>query len=260
MALALATRPRVLLLDEPLAGLAAAERERVGRLIKGISADLPVLLVEHDIDRVFALADAVTVMNDGEVLVDGTVEDARYSPRVQEVYIGSGAHALAETRAAERRAREHAAAARGRQHLLRQEPHPARRRASTCARTRSSPCSAATARASRRCSRPSSASRRPASGTITLGAARTLGAPRRRREIARARRRLRAAGPRPLRRHDGGARTWSSGASSGATARACIWDDDEDLRVLPAHQGALALARPTTCRAASSRWSRWRAR
>jgi branched-chain amino acid transport system ATP-binding protein len=95
MALALATRPRVLLLDEPLAGLAAAERERVGNLIKGISADLPVLLVEHDIDRVFALADAVTVMNDGEVLVDGTVDDARNSPRVQEVYIGAGSHALA---------------------------------------------------------------------------------------------------------------------------------------------------------------------
>ncbi len=95
MALALATKPRVLLLDEPLAGLAAAERERVGRLIKGISADLPVLLVEHDIDRVFALADAVTVMNDGEVLVDGNVADARDSPRVQEVYIGAGSHALA---------------------------------------------------------------------------------------------------------------------------------------------------------------------
>jgi len=96
MALALATRPRVLLLDEPLAGLAAAERERVGHLIKGISADLPVLLVEHDIDRVFALADAVTVMNDGEVLVDGSVADARGSPRVQAVYIGAGSHALAE--------------------------------------------------------------------------------------------------------------------------------------------------------------------
>jgi ABC-type branched-subunit amino acid transport system ATPase component/ABC-type branched-subunit amino acid transport system permease subunit len=96
MSLALATKPRVLLLDEPLAGLAAAERERVGRLIKGISADLPVLLVEHDIDRVFALADAITVMNNGEVLVDGTVADARDSPRVQEVYIGSGSHALAD--------------------------------------------------------------------------------------------------------------------------------------------------------------------
>jgi ABC-type branched-subunit amino acid transport system ATPase component/ABC-type branched-subunit amino acid transport system permease subunit len=95
MALALATRPRILLLDEPLAGLAAAERERVGRLIKQISIDMPVLLVEHDIDRVFQLADAVTVMNDGHVLVDGTVEDARSSPSVQEVYIGSGTHALA---------------------------------------------------------------------------------------------------------------------------------------------------------------------
>ncbi len=95
MSLALATRPRVLLLDEPLAGLAAAERDRVGRLIKGISKDLPVLLVEHDIDRVFALADAITVMNNGEVLVDGSVADARDSPKVQEVYIGTGSHALA---------------------------------------------------------------------------------------------------------------------------------------------------------------------
>jgi branched-chain amino acid transport system ATP-binding protein len=95
MALAVATKPRVLLLDEPLAGLAAAERDRVGALIKQVSADVPVLLVEHDIDRVFSLADAVTVMNEGEVLVDGTVADARNSPRVQEVYIGSGTHELA---------------------------------------------------------------------------------------------------------------------------------------------------------------------
>ncbi len=96
MSLALATSPRVLLLDEPLAGLAAAERERVGNLIKSISADIPVLLVEHDIDRVFQIADHVTVMNEGSVLIDGTVEDARSSAKVQEVYIGSGAHALAE--------------------------------------------------------------------------------------------------------------------------------------------------------------------
>ncbi len=96
MSLALATKPRVLLLDEPLAGLAAAERERVGNLIKRISADIPVLLVEHDIDRVFQIADAVTVMNDGQVLVDGTVADARNSRRVQEVYIGSGTHVLSE--------------------------------------------------------------------------------------------------------------------------------------------------------------------
>ena len=93
MGVALATAPRVLLLDEPLAGLAAAERERIGAIIKRISADLPVLLVEHDIDRVFQLADHVTVMNEGKVLLDGTVEDARASPKVQEVYIGSGATA-----------------------------------------------------------------------------------------------------------------------------------------------------------------------
>jgi len=95
MGLALAGAPRVLLLDEPLAGLAAKERERVGDLIKRISADVPVLLVEHDIDRVFALADRVTVMNEGKVLVDGTADNARESQAVREVYIGSGTAALA---------------------------------------------------------------------------------------------------------------------------------------------------------------------
>ena len=95
MGLALATRPRILLLDEPLAGLAAAERGRVGDLIKTLSADIPVLLVEHDIDRVFRMADRVTVMADGEVLVDGTVSDARDDARVQAVYLGSGTSAIA---------------------------------------------------------------------------------------------------------------------------------------------------------------------
>jgi branched-chain amino acid transport system ATP-binding protein/branched-chain amino acid transport system permease protein len=95
MGVALATAPRVLLLDEPLAGLAAAERERIGTIIKRISSDVPVLLVEHDIDRVFQLADQVTVMNEGRVLLDGTVEAARTSPEVQQVYIGSGATQVA---------------------------------------------------------------------------------------------------------------------------------------------------------------------
>ncbi|MCD6072434.1 MAG: transporter, partial [Microvirga sp.] len=67
----------------------------IGDIIKRISADVPMLLVEHDIDRVFQIADAVTVMNAGQVLVDGTVEDARTSPKVQEIYIGSGAATVA---------------------------------------------------------------------------------------------------------------------------------------------------------------------
>jgi branched-chain amino acid transport system ATP-binding protein len=94
MGLAMATQPRILLLDEPLAGLAVAERERIAKLIKTISAEIPILLVEHDIDRVFRIADHVTVMNDGAVLVDGTVEDARNNDKVREVYIGSGTAAI----------------------------------------------------------------------------------------------------------------------------------------------------------------------
>jgi branched-chain amino acid transport system ATP-binding protein len=95
LGVALATRPRILLLDEPLAGLAASERQRVATLVKTISAEIPVLFVEHDIDRVFQIADHVTVMNEGKVLVDGTVEDARRDAKVGEVYIGSGSAALA---------------------------------------------------------------------------------------------------------------------------------------------------------------------
>ena len=95
MGLALATRPQILLLDEPLAGLAVAERERIASLVKTISSEIPVLLVEHDIDRVFQIADHVTVMNDGAVLVDGSVEDARNNEKVREIYIGSGASAVA---------------------------------------------------------------------------------------------------------------------------------------------------------------------
>lgn len=86
---------KVLLLDEPLAGLAVAERERIAKLIKMLSREIPVLLVEHDIDRVFQIADHVTVMNDGHVLVDGTVEEARSNEKVREIYIGSGAAAVA---------------------------------------------------------------------------------------------------------------------------------------------------------------------
>jgi len=91
MGIALASRPQVLLLDEPLAGLAAAERERVANLVKSIAASIPVLIVEHDIDRVLGFSHRVTVMNQGEVLMSGTPGEVRGDRRVQEVYTGTGA-------------------------------------------------------------------------------------------------------------------------------------------------------------------------
>jgi ABC-type branched-subunit amino acid transport system ATPase component/ABC-type branched-subunit amino acid transport system permease subunit len=90
LGIALGSKPQVLLLDEPLAGLAAAERERVSNLIKSIAASIPVLIVEHDIDRVLGFSRRVTVMNQGEVLMTGTPEEVRGDRRVQEIYTGTG--------------------------------------------------------------------------------------------------------------------------------------------------------------------------
>jgi branched-chain amino acid transport system ATP-binding protein len=90
LGIALGSKPQVLLLDEPLAGLAAAERERVSRLVTTIAHNIPVLIVEHDIDRVLAFSQRVTVMNQGQVLMSGTPDEVRADARVQEVYTGSG--------------------------------------------------------------------------------------------------------------------------------------------------------------------------
>ncbi len=90
LGIALASKPKMLLLDEPLAGLAAAERERVSNLIKSVASDIPVLIIEHDIDRVLGFSHQVTVMNQGEVLMSGVPEEVRADQRVQEVYTGSG--------------------------------------------------------------------------------------------------------------------------------------------------------------------------
>jgi len=90
LGIALGSKPQVLLLDEPLAGLAAAERERVSRLITNVASNIPVLIVEHDIDRVLGFSQRVTVMNQGEVLMSGTPMEVRNDRRVQEVYTGTG--------------------------------------------------------------------------------------------------------------------------------------------------------------------------
>ncbi len=90
LGIALASKPRVILLDEPLAGLAAAERERVTRLIVTMARFIPVLIVEHDVDRVLSFCQEVTVMNEGQVLLTGSPEEIRADRGVQEIYTGTG--------------------------------------------------------------------------------------------------------------------------------------------------------------------------
>jgi branched-chain amino acid transport system ATP-binding protein len=86
--LALATRPTVLLLDEPLAGLSTAERERIATFIKTLARSVTVVLIEHDIDRVLALSDRITVMNLGRVIADGTPAEIQAHPEVRAAYLG----------------------------------------------------------------------------------------------------------------------------------------------------------------------------
>jgi len=95
----LAARPRVLLLDEPLVGLAAAERERITTLIRSLAPHMAVLLVEHDMDRVFTLADRITAMSEGRVIAEGTSDAVRNDGDVQRVYLGSGTARSAAARA-----------------------------------------------------------------------------------------------------------------------------------------------------------------
>jgi ABC-type branched-subunit amino acid transport system ATPase component len=98
--LALAARPKLLLLDEPLAGLAAAERERIVGMIRTLSQHMSVLLVEHDIDRVFEFADRITAMANGVVLIEGNAEQVASDRQVQEVYLGSGRKVVMHSRSA----------------------------------------------------------------------------------------------------------------------------------------------------------------
>ncbi len=100
LGIALGSRPLVLLLDEPLAGLAAAERERVARLVRIVAANVPVLIVEHDVDRVLGLSQRVTVMNEGRVLLTAPPETIRTDRQVQEIYTGTGTPAVTRRPAA----------------------------------------------------------------------------------------------------------------------------------------------------------------
>jgi branched-chain amino acid transport system ATP-binding protein len=88
LVLALAAEPRVLLLDEPTAGLSPAETTKVAAMIGRFSRDVTILLIEHDMDVALALAERVTVFHRGHVIAEGTPEEIRREPKVAEIYLG----------------------------------------------------------------------------------------------------------------------------------------------------------------------------
>src|SRR5262249_38265901 len=88
IALAFACRPRVLLLDEPAAGVPEAERHEILATIAALPADVTVLLIEHDMDIVFSFADRISVLVNGELFVEGAPDEVARDPRVRAVYLG----------------------------------------------------------------------------------------------------------------------------------------------------------------------------
>ena len=88
LAMALAMGPKILLLDEPFAGLDQAESSKLIELLKSIKKNIPILLIEHDMQAVFALADKISVLNEGEIIESGSVEKIRRSKLVQNAYLG----------------------------------------------------------------------------------------------------------------------------------------------------------------------------
>jgi branched-chain amino acid transport system permease protein len=93
--LALASAPSLLLLDEPLAGMSPAERIETVRLLKSIAVGRTMIVIDHDMDALFELAGRISVLQEGRVLVEGTPEEIRGDPRVQEAYLGGLSAGLA---------------------------------------------------------------------------------------------------------------------------------------------------------------------
>jgi branched-chain amino acid transport system ATP-binding protein len=88
IALCLASNPRLLLLDEPSAGLTAAERQSVMEMIRRLPSEIAVIIVDHDMDLVFGLANRIIVLHYGQVIAEGTPEEIQAHPKVKEVYMG----------------------------------------------------------------------------------------------------------------------------------------------------------------------------
>ena len=90
LAVALATKPRLLLLDEPMAGLGHVESQQMIEILRGLRNHVSMLLVEHDMEAVFALADRISVLVYGRVIATGTVDEIRDNPEVRTAYLGEG--------------------------------------------------------------------------------------------------------------------------------------------------------------------------
>jgi branched-chain amino acid transport system ATP-binding protein len=88
IAMALATRPRMLLLDEPMAGMGPEESARMVRMLRELKQELTILLIEHDMEAVFALADRITVLVYGRVIASDTPQAVRANPEVRDAYLG----------------------------------------------------------------------------------------------------------------------------------------------------------------------------
>ncbi|MDP6366595.1 MAG: ABC transporter ATP-binding protein [Nitrospinota bacterium] len=88
--LALASDPKVLLLDEPSAGLATGESREMADFLKSLDPNISILIIEHDLDVIFEVASHISVLHYGELLTDGPADQIRNDPRVQEIYLGKG--------------------------------------------------------------------------------------------------------------------------------------------------------------------------
>ena len=88
MAMALAQKPKLLLLDEPLAGLSQEERSQVRELLAKVPRDVTIVMIEHDMDSALAFAERITLLHYGEVIVEGTRAEVVADPRTKEVYLG----------------------------------------------------------------------------------------------------------------------------------------------------------------------------
>ena len=92
IAIALALKPKAFLLDEPMAGMGPENTEKLVEILDGLRAEAPILLVEHDMDAVFALADRISVIVYGRIIASGTPNDIRANEEVRRAYLGDEAH------------------------------------------------------------------------------------------------------------------------------------------------------------------------